>query len=926
MSLIVMAVFLLSFVPASLADHDKEDEHDVVSISAGGVKVVASEGRVEVRDGIRDIKATTASNVKEKKDDVRVDVKDGKDAVRIRVKDGKTDIRTKINDKKTEVRTDIKDRKTEIKQKFEDRRQANIDNLKDMDPKKLRKIEALSAVSIDRISNVDSEKREKISALKKERLERVSHLDKEKLERISDLKKEHLEKIADLDKDKLRKIAHLDKVKLEKIANLDAKKIDKIAKLSRAKQKEIAGLDKAQIAKRLDKIKVKSVRKADDLKLRVISKQKADIAKKRFSDARKKYEDAKERYADARAKYLEAKDARDEEGKIEHAKEVLLRSAESIIGHLEKIKSKVEESENIEEDKANDLIGRIDNQISEVESIKSDIKAAETAEEIREAAKSLKGKWNNIKHKAKAFAERVVTARIQGVVHQGQVLEKKLDKALARMEEAGIEADVDSKVEEFSNLIAEANDKFKQAKTKFDAAKDETDRDAVKELVDEGKVLVDESRQALRLSHDKLRDIVEKIRDAGHELEIDEDESVDVEEEDGAGDDVIVAGASADEPTSINITGTCVDEDGNPAPQPNDGVGVCRGHDGSDNDYVWSGPGPDAESEYCGSNPQVDNVPCSYRCPTGERVNPETNRCGPYPPTTSAGTCVDEDGNPAPQPNDGVGVCRGHDGSDNDYVWSGPGPDAESEYCGSNPQVDNVPCSYRCPTGERVNPETNRCGPYPPTTSAGTCVDEDGTLSTHPTSSRYEGDLTNCPDTPDLEPGSTTQWTYDADCSNGLSCTFQCGDNRVLNDENYCEYCSNGFSANALKNACVCNGVVENMGTFESCSPCQGDMVPNADNSACVCGSGLYYSTQYNYCMSRESCVGGDDLIVDDSTRECITCTGDTVPDNTHTACVCAPGLYLESEYNSCWSYETCEGADNMQADSSSVPWTCDRI
>jgi hypothetical protein len=24
-----------------------------------------------------------------------------------------------------------------------------------------------------------------------------------------------------------------------------------------------------------------------------------------------------------------------------------------------------------------------------------------------------------------------------------------------------------------------------------------------------------------------------------------------------------------------------------------------------------------------------------------------------------------------------------------------------------------VPCSYRCSTGERVDPETNRCGPYP---------------------------------------------------------------------------------------------------------------------------------------------------------------------------------------------------------------------
>mgnify|MGYP005630717431 FL=1 len=212
-------------------------------------------------------------------------------------------------------------------------------------------------------------------------------------------------------------------------------------------------------------------------------------------------------------------------------------------------------------------------------------------------------------------------------------------------------------------------------------------------------------------------------------------------------------------------------------------------------------------------------------CEAGPGVcpNEETGMCEACPtpsPELSqvvSGSCVDQDGNIAQEPNDGVEVCRGHDGSENDIVWSGPGPGAASEYCDSN-NLD-APCSYRCASGERVNPDTHVCEIF---------------------------------------------------CQNGL--------------------------------------------------------VPNADSSACECGPGLYYSTQYNHCMSRESCVGGDDLIVNDSTRECHTCEGQTIPNDDHTICVCPSGSYLESEYNSCWSYETCEGADNMQANSSSVPWTCDRI
>ncbi|MFH0868086.1 MAG: hypothetical protein V1831_02130, partial [Candidatus Woesearchaeota archaeon] len=294
-------------------------------------------------------------------------------------------------------------------------------------------------------------------------------------QRFEERRVANIEKLTNLDPEKTRRLQALSNVNLEKIAGLNKENIEKIATLSRAKQKELAGLDKEDIQKRLEQIRVRTVNKAEDLKLRVLTRQRVEAAKNNFEKARERYENAKGKYADAKQSYLAAKEAGDEDAVLEHAKEVLLQSAESILGYLDKIKSKIEENENIGDEEATDLIARIDSQISEIEDIKANIETATTADEIREAARALNANWKNTQQKAKAFAERVVAARVQGVVNQGLVLEKKLDNALAKMEEKGIEVDVASEMEDFSSLIAVAREKFQEAQEKLEQAREAVD-------------------------------------------------------------------------------------------------------------------------------------------------------------------------------------------------------------------------------------------------------------------------------------------------------------------------------------------------------------------------------------------------------------------------------------------------------------------
>ncbi|MBI2134904.1 hypothetical protein HYU09_02860 [Candidatus Woesearchaeota archaeon] len=355
--------------------------------------------------------------------------------------------------------------------------------------------------------------------------------------RFEDRREELKEKLRIMDPEKLRRLEALDNVAIDKIAGLSKDEVEKLAALSRAKQAELAGLDKVRIEERLREIRIKTIRTADDLKERVLTRQKIELSREKFENARERYEEAKEKYQDARERYLAAKDSGDEEAALGHAKEVLLKSADSIIGHLEKIKAKIDENEQISDENAANLIARIDSQISEINTIKEKIAAAETKDQIKEAAKELRNKWKDTEQKARAFAERVVTARVEGVVNQAEVLEKKLDAALAKMEERGIEVDVDAEVAAFSALVQSAKDSFNQAQEKLKQAIDATDRETQKDLVADAKSMLEDSRELLKDAHDKLKDIVEKLREAGQELEIDDDDTVEVEEDEDESED-----------------------------------------------------------------------------------------------------------------------------------------------------------------------------------------------------------------------------------------------------------------------------------------------------------------------------------------------------------------------------------------------------
>ena len=124
---------------------------------------------------------------------------------------------------------------------------------------------------------------------------------------------------------------------------------------------------------------------------------------------------AEEKISERRRLLLAAKESGDEDAVIDHAKQGLLRAADAIIAHLEKVKSKAQESEQLSEEEVNGIVADLDAKIAEINDAKAAVEAATTKEEIREQAKKINAAWKRIKAKAEQHARNLVNENVRGI-------------------------------------------------------------------------------------------------------------------------------------------------------------------------------------------------------------------------------------------------------------------------------------------------------------------------------------------------------------------------------------------------------------------------------------------------------------------------------------------------------------------------------
>ena len=376
--------------------------------------------------------------------------------------------------------------------------------------------------TLQKMQEKNTERVEKIAELDQRQMEKLSRLGVRNAERIANLKGERLQRIMNLSETKLERISELDKEKIERISELNESDMQKFSSLNRARLKELSKLDFQTLKMELKGIKIRKVKNAHDLDAR-------NITQSIILSARADFEAAKE-------KFKESKEKHDDNATLENAREYLLKASDALISHLEKIKAKVQENSNIQANVSARIVLEIDAQIADINSIKADVQSAATKQQIKDYAAKLRAKWNTLQHLIEIYSKRVVSARVEGMVNQGLVLEKRLEHVLQEAKDKNISIDVSAEVDVFSQKIAESKAKYIQAQAKISEALDlrangePADSSKIKSLADQANQLLKDSRDLLKQAYDELKVIVKKIKEAYPSANLSENVEVEVEE------------------------------------------------------------------------------------------------------------------------------------------------------------------------------------------------------------------------------------------------------------------------------------------------------------------------------------------------------------------------------------------------------------
>jgi len=332
---------------------------------------------------------------------------------------------------------------------------------------------------------------------------------------------------------------------VKQLSEEDAKKF---LTLPRAMQMKLLEKSKEESEKILGNLELKSVKKTDLFKKRVVpiarvlSSEKAfNLAKEEFNKISEIHKEKKQIFEEIKEKIKSCKDKDTEECKElrkqadENAKQFIISGAEKIIEHLNKLKTKIDSSEEINEEKAKEIVSEINLVIEKLEATIKEVENAKTKEEIKESAKKIHIIWKEFSSKERIHTFELVHSKVWNILKRSEHLEKRLENTLSKMKEKGIDiSSLDQKVDEFSSKILSAKDKFTQAEEILKQARllgSDQDSTKIKELIDKARDLLRQAHNEIKEAHKILQEIIKEIKSKGQEVEKETLESTDSKEE-----------------------------------------------------------------------------------------------------------------------------------------------------------------------------------------------------------------------------------------------------------------------------------------------------------------------------------------------------------------------------------------------------------
>jgi hypothetical protein len=272
-------------------------------------------------------------------------------------------------------------------------------------------------------------------------------------------------------------------------------------------------------------------------KARIIDRMQVEKAKENYIKAKEKFILKKADLEQSRLKFKEKQELKKvcreqgqdkcnvtEEQLLSVSKNFLGNSADAIIEHLNKVKTRLQGNEDLSEEEVKAMIERIDAKITQIQAAKEKAMNATTKDEVTSAAQEINAAWKNIKQISEAYTNEMMNAQIGGIIIKSEQLKEKFDRAITKMESNNKSTDgIKPLVGEYDTKIKLAKEKYESAMKKFQEFWDAENKPEAKEILEQAKDLMKEAKEALKDANEKLREITKAIKKANGQQELAEE-------------------------------------------------------------------------------------------------------------------------------------------------------------------------------------------------------------------------------------------------------------------------------------------------------------------------------------------------------------------------------------------------------------------
>lgn len=234
------------------------------------------------------------------------------------------------------------------------------------------------------------------------------------------------------------------------------------------------------------------------------------LHKEKYENTKKKFDEARDVFEKAREKLRNLNDNKSREELKGRTRDYLIRAIDQTISHLEILKYRVE----LRENKGIipfDASGNIRAQVEQLEDMKVKVDQADTAKDFVAIHNELKDIWIKIRLETRYYVGIVLNHRIDGFLAKADNVSVKMDEAITKLENKGIDTGkLKDEAEKFDRIIADA----KQSQQKTDDLFEVHNGFATDGTITD----VNAAREFLRQVDGMQRDTVRELKDASKQL------------------------------------------------------------------------------------------------------------------------------------------------------------------------------------------------------------------------------------------------------------------------------------------------------------------------------------------------------------------------------------------------------------------------